>query len=108
MHAPRRIPAGWRLFTHLVARATGRFLNADHDPVEGFVPLSRMRAGQYLRDRLRVALPADWPAGPLTVEYGLWKGAVRAPVSVGGAARGDHAEVATVKVTVDGAGAGAP
>src|SRR5437764_3056707 len=33
LHAAQPIPAGWRLFTHIVG--AGRMINADHDPVEG-------------------------------------------------------------------------
>jgi arylsulfatase A-like enzyme len=88
MHVPARMPPGWRLFTHVAAigpqGTVQRFLNADHEPVEGFVPLSRMRPGQYLRDRLRVTLPPGWPTGALEVRCGLWKGPVRAPVRGGG------------------------
>ena len=33
----RPIPPGWRLFTHVVG--PGRMINADHEPVEGTMPL---------------------------------------------------------------------
>ena len=49
LHAARPIPAGWRLFAHLVG--PGRMLNADHEPVEGTMPLRRLRPGTFVRDR---------------------------------------------------------
>lgn len=78
LHARAPIPAGWRLFTHFTGR---RMLNADHEPLENAYPLARLRPGTYLRDRIRVTLPADWPPGSLTMEVGLWQGAKRAPVT---------------------------
>lgn len=99
MHVPARMPPGWRLFTHVMATnpqgAVLRFQNADHEPVEGFVPLARMRPGQYVRDRLQVVLPPGWPPGMLEIRYGLWKGPTRAPVRGGG---GDFVVVARAEV----------
>ena len=53
MHVTDTLPAGWRLYTHarLDGNAAG-FLNLDHEPVENFVPLARLRAGQWVRDRM--------------------------------------------------------
>jgi arylsulfatase A-like enzyme len=107
MHVPGPMPPGWRLFTHVMATnaqgAVMRFQNADHEPVEGFVPLARMRPGQYVRDRLRVVLPPGWPPGTLEVRYGLWKGPTRAQVRGGG---GEFVVVA--KATVPGPSGGPP
>src|SRR5207248_5514385 len=74
LHAAQPIPAGWRLFAHVVS-AGGRMINADHDPVEGTMPLSRLRAGTFVRDVIHVTLPPDWPAGVTTLRVGLWRGA---------------------------------
>ena len=71
---------GWRVFTHVIA-PDGRRLNLDHDPLEGLYPLKRMREGQWVRDRVKVTLPPNWPRGPLHVDVGLWKSPERAPVS---------------------------
>jgi arylsulfatase A-like enzyme len=92
-----KIPEGWRLFTHVVG-ADGRMINADHDPVEGLFPLSRLRPGMWLRDRIKVQLPPGWRAGPTTVELGLWRASGRAKVRGPDAAPGDAVRVATVTV----------
>ena len=68
LHAAQPIPAGWRLFTHVVG--PGRMLNADHEPVEGTMPLARLRPGTFVRDRVHVTLPPDWPVGTTTVRVG--------------------------------------
>ncbi len=87
---------GWRLFTHLVA-GDGRRINADHQLLEGLLPLEQLAVGLWVRDRIHVVLPPDWPPGPLTVEVGLWKRGHRAP------ARGPHSvddavHAATIRV----------
>jgi arylsulfatase A-like enzyme len=97
MHAPKRIPPGWKMFTHFTAR-DGRFVNADHAPLGNLVPLQKLAAGQYVRDPIKVTLPAGWPPGPLTVELGLFKGSQRAPVSSSSGA-GNHVLAATLRVT---------
>lgn len=79
LHATAPIPKGWRLFTHVVAG--GRMVNADHEPVEGTLPLARLRPGSYVRDRIRVTLPSGWPRVPTTVRVGLWRGNERAKTS---------------------------
>jgi hypothetical protein len=96
LHGLGRVPAGWRLFTHLTSG--GRMINADHEPVEGLFPLARVRRGTWLRDRLRVSVPAGWPRGPLTVEVGLWRGAERMPAE-GPHVRAGVVTVATLQVT---------
>src|SRR5439155_20891628 len=40
LHAAQPIAAGWRLFTHVTG--PGRMINADHEPVEGTMPLVRL------------------------------------------------------------------
>ncbi|MCS6915528.1 MAG: sulfatase-like hydrolase/transferase [Myxococcales bacterium] len=75
----RRIPPGWRMFTHLRAD-DGRFLNADHDPVEGLVPLQQLRPGTYVRDVIRIPIPRAWPMGAAGLEVGLFRRGERARV----------------------------
>ena len=78
-------PRGWRLFAHVVG-PTGRMLNADHEPVEGTMPLARLRPGTFVRDRIHVTLPPDWPVGTDSASsVGLWRGTERAKAA--GAAR---------------------
>jgi hypothetical protein len=96
MHALAKIPAGWKMFTHFTAR-DGRFLNADHAPLGNLVPLQKLKAGQYVRDPIKVAVPAGWPPGPLSVEVGLFQGGQRASVRSRGGA-GNNVLAATVQV----------
>ena len=96
LHAARPIPAGWRLFAHVVG--AGRMLNADHEPVEGTMPLGRLRPGTFVRDVMHVTLPPDWPAGTTTLQVGLWRGPERAKVS--GAHAAPDGSVAAATVTV--------
>jgi arylsulfatase A-like enzyme len=90
LHGTGRVPEGWHLFTHFIA-PTGRILNADHEPLEGAYPLERLHAGVWLRDRIKVKLPPDWPPGPTTVLVGLWRRGARAEV------RGAHASDGAVR-----------
>jgi arylsulfatase A-like enzyme len=97
LHGLAPVPPGWRLFTHFIG-SDGRRINADHEPLEGLYPVGRIKPGQWLRDRVRVTLPAAWPAGPLAVDVGLWRREGRAP------ARGPHSQAdavraATVQIT---------
>jgi arylsulfatase A-like enzyme len=77
MHALGPIPDGWRLFLH--AQGDRRMLNLDHAPLENLYPLQRFKSDMYVRDKVRLTLPADWAPGPLRLYLGLWKGPARAP-----------------------------
>ncbi len=90
------VPEGWRLFTHFVSDG-GRMINADHEPLEGAYPLANLTRGTWLRDRVRVPVPANWPAGPMHVEIGLWRGKERLPAR-GKFSRTDVVRCATVEV----------
>jgi arylsulfatase A-like enzyme len=96
LHGVGRVPEGWRLFTHFVGPG-GRRINADHDPVDGLVPLGRVQNGVWLRDRVRVTLPPGWPPGPISVEVGLWRRGERAP-ALGPHSAGDAVRAATLTV----------
>ena len=94
LHVTGTLPAGWRLFFHV--RSAAGFLNLDHEPVAGFVPLARLRPGHWVRDRVHFTIPPSWN-GPVSVEVGLWKGSLRAPAH-GPGAEGDHVTVARLTV----------
>jgi len=96
LHAAQPIPAGWKLFAHVVG--PGRMINADHEPVEGTMPLVRLRPGTFVRDRIHVTLPPDWPVGTTTLRIGMWRGNERAKAA-GSSARPDNA-VDAASVTV--------
>jgi arylsulfatase A-like enzyme len=73
------LPAGWRLFFHLEGPVGYR--NLDHVPVDGLMPLERWRAGQALRDRQRIPIPAGTPGGTYTLYIGAYRGSQRLPVT---------------------------
>ncbi|HEY2748415.1 MAG TPA: hypothetical protein VGL86_27515, partial [Polyangia bacterium] len=96
LHAAQPIPDGWKLFAHV--DGPGRSINADHEPVEGTLPIARMKPGTFVRDRIHVTLPPDWPVGLTTLRVGLWRGRERAKAT-GAHARPDNA-VDAASVTV--------
>lgn len=96
----RRIPAGYRLFAHLRG-AGGAFINGDHDLVGGLVPPHRLQPGQFVRDVMRLPVPASFAPGEAKLIIGLYsrdgRVAVTGPADVALAA--DRAvRVATVQV----------
>jgi arylsulfatase A-like enzyme len=96
LHARAPVPSGWHLVTHVVG--AGRMLNADHEPVENTYPLRKLRPGTFLRARVRVTLPASWPAGPLTMRVGLWQGPTRARATGAPAGADNAVDVAHLSV----------
>lgn len=74
-----RIPAGYRLFLHLRA-GSGPFVNADHDFLDGIVPAQHLPVGRYVRDVTRLSVPMWFPAGPATLQVGLFHRNERLPV----------------------------
>ncbi len=64
-------PLHTQLFVHLNGPQES-YLNATHVPVSGQLPPERWRPGEFVEDRHEVTLPADWPAGRLTVKLGFW------------------------------------
>ncbi|HEX8950769.1 MAG TPA: sulfatase-like hydrolase/transferase, partial [Polyangia bacterium] len=96
LHAQKPIAPGWRLFTHVVG--PGRLLNADHEPVEGTLPVGQLRPGTFVRDVVHVTLPPDWPAGPTTVRVGLWQGRERAKAAGAHAAPDNAVDAASLTV----------
>jgi arylsulfatase A-like enzyme len=67
----RRLEPGWRLFFHLEGPGGAR--NLDHVPVGGLMPLERWRAGQQIRDRQRIDVPAGTPPGIYTLTLGAFR-----------------------------------
>lgn len=82
LHARSRVAAGQRLFMHLRDEAGG-FLNADHDLLEGLLPVAQLRPGTYVRDAVKLRVPPTFRPGRATLVLGLFhgQGRKRAPVS---------------------------
>jgi hypothetical protein len=57
-----------------------------------------MRPGAFVRDRIHVTLPPDWPPGPTTLRVGVWRGAERGKATGAHAAADNAVDAATVQV----------
>jgi hypothetical protein len=68
----------------------------DHPPVEGTYPTSLWIEGEVVVDAYDIPLDADAPAGPYTLEIGLYRfeSGERLPLSIGG----DALRLLTVQV----------
>ncbi len=72
-HTLQTIPPEWRLFFHLETDHPKAFWNADHPPLQGFLPLHTWKRGAYLHDTYTFSIPADFPVGrPLKMYIGMW------------------------------------
>ncbi len=60
----------WRLFVHV--EGPTRFQD-DHYPVDGALPFSRWRRGQFVADARHVTVPASARPGEYTIYVGLWQ-----------------------------------
>jgi len=60
----------WRLFVHL--EGPTRFQD-DHYPVDGALPFSRWRRGQFIADARHVSVPPGTRPGDYTIFVGLWQ-----------------------------------
>jgi hypothetical protein len=67
------------LFVHLQGRKNDRkaWMNLDHHPVEGLLPLRQLKKGQIVKDVQRVTVPADFTGGEAKLYWGLWRGEYR-------------------------------
>ena len=94
----QRIPASYRLFAHLRG-AGGTFVNGDHDLVGGLLPPHRLQPGMFVRDVMRLPIPANFTPGEAALIIGLYNREGRVAVSGPAAQTGERAvRVATVQV----------
>ncbi len=71
--ALRRIPRHWRLFFHLGPVGKKQFVNLDHVPVEGVLPLYLWKPDEFVQDTYRVRIPSRYRSGTVLRLYvGLW------------------------------------
>lgn len=77
-----RAPGSWKLFVHVAApsgRGLQMFMNRDHDPVEGALPVDQWKPGQIIADSWQLPLPAQSPP-QIAVLLGFWNPQGRMPV----------------------------
>lgn len=76
-HALAESQRNWQIFVH-VDGPGGPRINRDHDPVEGGkYPVRFWQAGDYVRDRINVAIPVTYRPGIYTVYLGFFDGGDR-------------------------------
>ncbi|MBK9069493.1 MAG: sulfatase-like hydrolase/transferase [Myxococcales bacterium] len=70
-------PAGYKLFVHAQGPQHRRLVG-DHEPAR---PFAWWRAGQYIRYRSTLAIPADAPLGSYELWVGAWRGEHRLTIA---------------------------
>ena len=58
------------LFVHVLHR--GKFLNEDHVPAHGALPLNKWEEGTYIIDEHIVHVPGTWKSGEAKLAIGFW------------------------------------
>jgi hypothetical protein len=88
------------VFVHLVGRDRRQVAGADGPPAAGSNPTSVWQPGETIVDERALALPADLPPGPYTVEIGLYdpSSGARLPLRRADERVGDAAILARVDV----------
>lgn len=71
------------LFVHLQGRKNDRkaWMNLDHHPVEGLLPLRDLKKGQIVKDVQRVTVSPDFSYGEAKIYWGLWRGEYRLKIA---------------------------
>ena len=65
-----------RMFVHLQGRPNDRnaWMNLDHSPIDGLLPLRDLKKGQIVRDVHRITVKSDFTPGDAHVYWGLFRG----------------------------------
>jgi 4-amino-4-deoxy-L-arabinose transferase-like glycosyltransferase len=94
--ALRTLDRDYTVFTHLLDASGVQRGGRDHPPVAGTYPTSLWIEGEVVVDAYDIPLDADAPAGPYTLEIGLYRfeSGERLPLSIGG----DALRLLTVQV----------
>lgn len=71
--ALRDTASNYKVFVHLLDPQGQVISQHDGDPVGGFSPTSRWRAGEIIADTHRIPLPPDLPPGPYGLKAGLYE-----------------------------------
>ncbi len=98
--ASRALEQGWKLFTHLDAKGSSSQLNADSDGlIRRLYQPGQWKAGEYIRDRQSILLPADWKGSSATFHVGVWNGPHRLQVTRGPSDGENRARALVVPLT---------
>jgi hypothetical protein len=78
----RPLKGPWKLFVHVIGPG---FMTADHDLVEGLLPLQNLYRGMEVADRQRILVQPHLRPGTYTIYLGVYAARARLPVSGDGA-----------------------
>ena len=84
--AERALTEAYTVFVHLVDANGNVVADADSPPFTGLYPTNRWRAGETLRDRHTLKIPADLAPGNYALEIGMYAPATGARLPVSGGA----------------------
>lgn len=105
----RALEEGWRLFTHVSDGRQPTVVNEDGAGlVRDLYQPGAWKAGEYVRDRQVITLPADWGTSTAVVYVGLWNGPHRLRITDGPSDGDNRARAATVRTGGTAAAAAAP
>lgn len=93
------------LFVHLQGRKGDNraWMNLDHHPVEGLLPLRDLKKGQIVKDVQRITVSPDFTAGEAKLYWGLWRGQYRLKIANAEAApHDDEGRVIAATVQIRG------
>ncbi|RME26660.1 MAG: hypothetical protein D6806_05830 [Deltaproteobacteria bacterium] len=79
-----KAPVGddWLVFIHGDGPQRGAHrIFGDHAPLGGLYPTSEWKPGELIEDRVKMAVPANYPYDHFTLWMGFWKGPKRLPVT---------------------------
>jgi len=81
----KEIPKIWNFFFHYQQSGPYKFLNADHDLVEGSYPSHRWKVGEYVQDSHLIMIPTFFPQSQrIQLWLGMWaKKRGRQPIKLG-------------------------
>jgi hypothetical protein len=75
---------GWKVFTHLVDADKKSRMNLDAiRPLRELYPESSWKAGEFIRDKQEITVPADWRSPTASFYLGFWNGPTRLRVVTG-------------------------
>ncbi len=71
------------IFVHLEGNRSDKraWMNLDHHPVEGLMPLRQLKKGQVVKDTQRIVIKPDFPGGEAKIYWGLWRGETRLKIT---------------------------
>ncbi len=107
MHKP--VSGDWKIFVHFESPGKRR-QPFDHYGVGGLYPVANWKAGEIIKDKVRIAIPKDWPNGKTQLlvgffDWGAWsKASQNRRLKLAAASKklgtaDDRALVATLDVT---------